>query len=163
VRALLKQRFRWCFGVLQTMWKHKWAMLRPPKDNPVVGLLLMPAIFLCHLATPLLAPIADLAALLAIGLGHTRAIVPYFGALVLAELALTVLAFRLDKARMSLLWDWLVNRSVYRWLLFVALGRAVMAALRGGAVGWGKLMRTGTVQAPGTIAANASSEEKVTA
>jgi cellulose synthase/poly-beta-1,6-N-acetylglucosamine synthase-like glycosyltransferase len=163
VRALLKQRFRWCFGVLQTMWKHKWAMLRPPKDNPVVGLLLMPAIFLCHLATPLLAPIADVAALVAMMLGHTRAIVPYFAGLVVAELSLTVLAFRLDKARMSLLWDWLVNRSVYRWLLFVALGRAVMAALRGGAVGWGKLKRTGTVKAPGAMAQAARAEEKVTA
>lgn len=163
VRALLKQRFRWCFGVLQTMWKHKWAMLRPPKDNPVVGLLLMPAIFLCHLGTPLLAPIADVAALLAIGLGHGKAILPYFVGLVAAELLLTVLAFRLDRARITLLWDWLVNRSVYRWLLFVALCRAVVAALRGASVGWGKLVRTGTVKAPGTLVATAGESEKVTA
>ena len=146
VRALVKQRFRWCFGVLQTVWKHKWAMFKPTKDNRVVGLLLMPAILTCHLLTPLLAPLADIAALTAIGLGHAKSILPYFFLLIFAELALTILGFRLDKTRVSLLWDWLINRTIYRWLLFAALSRAVLAALRGGAVGWGKLVRTGTVQ-----------------
>ncbi|GAC1534282.1 MAG: hypothetical protein NVS3B10_28090 [Polyangiales bacterium] len=162
VRALIKQRYRWTFGVMQTMWKHKWAMLRPPKDNPVMGLLLMPAIFVSHLATPLLAPLADIAALTAMGLGHTRAILPYMIGLVAAELILTLLAFRMDRARLSLLWDWLINRTVYRWFLFVALFRAVWSALRGSTVGWGKLARTGAVLSPG-VAASTSTQEKVTA
>jgi len=88
------------------------------------------------------------AALSALALGHGRAVMPYIIALVLAELLLTLLALRLDRARLSLMWDWLINRSVYRWFLFIALMRAVMAALRGGTVGWGKLVRTGTVLAP---------------
>jgi cellulose synthase/poly-beta-1,6-N-acetylglucosamine synthase-like glycosyltransferase/peptidoglycan/xylan/chitin deacetylase (PgdA/CDA1 family) len=153
VRALLKQRFRWCFGVLQTVWKHKFAMLKPSRENPAIGLLLLPCILACHIATPLLAPLADVAALTAIVLGHGKAVVPYFLALLVAELLLTLLAMRIDRARWSLAWDWIVNRTVYRWLLFVALSRAVIAALRGGAVGWGKLVRTGTVEAPGQVAA----------
>ncbi|MBI2393107.1 MAG: glycosyltransferase [Deltaproteobacteria bacterium] len=148
VQALLKQRFRWCFGVLQTVWKHKRAMIAPPRNNPVIGLLLLPCVLACHVITPLLAPLADVAALIAIVLGHARAVVPYLVALIVAELLLTVLAMKIDRARWSLMWDWLVNRTVYRWFLFVALVRAVVAALRGGAVGWGKLVRTGTVEAP---------------
>lgn len=151
VRALLKQRFRWCFGVLQTVWKHKGAMIRPRRENAAIGLLLLPVVLASHIATPLLAPLADVAALIAVVLGHTRAVVPYFVALLVAELLLTLLAMRLDRARWSLMWDWIVNRAVYRWLLFVALCRAVVAALRGGAVGWGKLKRTGTVEAPGGL------------
>ncbi|MBX7196995.1 MAG: bifunctional polysaccharide deacetylase/glycosyltransferase family 2 protein, partial [Sandaracinaceae bacterium] len=151
VRALLKQRFRWCFGVLQTVWKHKRAMIAPPRNNPVVGLLLLPCVLVCHVATPLLSPLADVLALLAVGLGHGRAVVPYFLVLLFAELFLTLLALFMDRARLALMADWLINRLVYRWLLFVALCRAVTAALRGGAVGWGKLVRTGSVVAPHTL------------
>ncbi|MGZ3452839.1 MAG: glycosyltransferase [Polyangiales bacterium] len=165
VHALLKQRFRWCFGVLQTVWKHKWAMFNPPRKNRVIGLLLMPCILACHIATPLMAPLADLAAVIALSLGHGKAVLPYALALLVAELTLTLLAMRIDRARWSLMWDWLINRTVYRWFLFIALWRAVVAALRGGAVGWGKLVRTGTVQAPalGVSTKANQPEAKVTA
>ncbi len=162
VRALLKQRFRWCFGVLQTVWKHRAMMWRPPAGSRVLGLLLLPTILLAHIAMPLFAPLADLAAVVAIALGNGRQVVPYAVALLLAELVLTLIAVRLDRARLSLMIDWLVNRVVYRWLLFFALARAVTAALRGGAVGWGKLARTGTVKAP-AAAARLSGEGRVTA
>lgn len=151
VRALLKQRFRWCFGVLQTVWKHKRAMIAPPKNNPAIGLLLMPCILACHILTPLLAPLADLGALIAVILGHGKAVMPYMVALIVAELMLTSLAMKIDRARWILMWDWIINRTVYRWFLFIALTRAVFAALRGGAVGWGKLVRTGSVEAPGQV------------
>lgn len=151
VQALLKQRFRWCFGVLQAVWKHRRSMLSPPANNRVLGLLLLPCVLACHIVTPLLAPLADVAALVAIGLGHFRSVAPYYLALLAAELLLTLLALRLDRARLALLWDWPINRTVYRWLLFVALARAVVAAVRGGAVGWGKLVRTGSVETPNPL------------
>jgi len=146
VGALLKQRFRWCFGVLQTVWKHKKAIVLPPKKNPVIGVVLLPAVLLSHIATPLLAPIADIAALIAIFLGYGSTVLPYALALLLAELILTVTALAIDRGPMRLMWDWPINRSLYRWILFIALSRAAAAALRGTAVGWGKLVRTGTVQ-----------------
>ena len=163
VHALIKQRFRWCFGVLQTVWKHKWTIFHPRRGNMAVGLLMLPAIVLCHLGTPLLAPLADLAAIIAVLLGHGRAVLPYAIALMAAELLLSIIALRMDRARLSLMWDWLINRSVYRWFLFVALGRAVMAALRGGAVGWGKLVRTGTVKSPNEDHPVGKQQAKVTA
>jgi cellulose synthase/poly-beta-1,6-N-acetylglucosamine synthase-like glycosyltransferase/peptidoglycan/xylan/chitin deacetylase (PgdA/CDA1 family) len=162
VRALIKQRFRWCFGVLQTTWKHRGAMVHAPRGNRVIGMLLLPAILLSHLATPLLAPIADVAAVAAFALGNAHVVIPYAVALMIAELLLTLLALRLDRASIALMSDWLVNRFVYRWLLFIALARAVFAALRGGTVGWGKLVRTGTVRAP-IEARRLSGEGKVTA
>ncbi len=162
VRALVKQRFRWCFGVLQTAWKHRGAMLHAPRGRRVIGWLLLPAIILSHLATPLLAPIADVAAVAALALGNAHVVIPYAVALLVAELLLTLLALRLDRASIALMSDWLVNRFVYRWLLFVALARAVVAALRGGTVGWGKLVRTGTVRAP-LEAQRLSGEGKLTA
>ena len=151
--ALLKQRFRWSFGVLQAAWKHRGATLSPRPQTRPIGWLLLPTVLLTHLATPLLAPIADAAALAAIGLGHGSSVLPYVVALFGAELLLTLFALCLDGGRLRELWDWPVQRAVYRWLLFVALGRAVVAAVRGGAVGWNKLQRTGTVRVPAPSAA----------
>src|SRR6185436_7147717 len=100
------QRFRWSFGVLQTMWKRKWAMVQPAKGNRAIGLLLLPCVLACHIATPLLGPIADVAALVAIALGHGDAVIPYALALIVAELFITVLAVRIDRGSWSLLKDW---------------------------------------------------------
>jgi peptidoglycan/xylan/chitin deacetylase (PgdA/CDA1 family)/GT2 family glycosyltransferase len=162
VRALFKQRFRWSYGVLQALWKHRRAALRqssptgapacyshagrPNGANRAVGLLLLPVVFISHFATPLLAPAADLAAVAALYVGYGGAVWPYALATLVADLALTVFAMRLDGAPRGLAYDWIVNRAVYRWLLFIPLVRAALAALRGGAVGWGKLARKGTVQ-----------------
>src|SRR5260370_1064786 len=83
---------------------------------------------------------------LAISLAYWAAILPYAIATLVADAALTVFGLRLDRAPAKLAYDWIVFRTFYRWILFVALVRAAYAALRGGAVGWGKLVRKGTVR-----------------
>lgn len=146
VRTLVKQRFRWSYGVLQALFKHRRAALRPGSRR--VGLFMLPTILGAHLLTPMLAPAADLGAFIAIYLGFGASVIPFAIASVIADLSITVFAMRLDRAPAKLAWDWLVFRALYRWILFFALARAVFAALRGGAVGWGKLVRKGSVQAP---------------
>ena len=146
VRSLVKQRYRWSYGVLQALWKHRRAAAR--SSNRKVGLLLLPTVLVAHLATPLFAPASDLAAAIALYLGYRAALVPFAIASVVCDLALTVFAMRLDRAPARMAYDWLLHRAVYRWILFFALVRAMFAALRGGPMGWGKLARTGTVRLP---------------
>jgi cellulose synthase/poly-beta-1,6-N-acetylglucosamine synthase-like glycosyltransferase len=148
VASLVKQRFRWSYGVLQALWKHRHAVRRPTIDNRRVGLVLLPTVLVAHLGMPLLAPLSDLAAAIAIYLGYMGAIVPFAIAALLSDLALTAFAMRLDRAPAKMAYDWLVFRAVYRWILFFALIKAVVTAVRGGAVGWGKLARRGTVRLP---------------
>ena len=60
-----------------------------------------------------------------------------------------VLAFALEPGERWSLLLWLpLQRFFYRQLLYLVAVRALVAALRGGAVGWGKLERRGTVQVP---------------
>jgi cellulose synthase/poly-beta-1,6-N-acetylglucosamine synthase-like glycosyltransferase/peptidoglycan/xylan/chitin deacetylase (PgdA/CDA1 family) len=153
VSALLKQRFRWTFGVLQTLWKHRLAFVRFSRGRPMMGLLLLPTVVTCHLAVPLFAPLVDLAALAAIYLGFARELLPYVVAMFTAELLLMLLAMVIDRASPRIAWDWIVQRVTYRWILFFALVRALLAAFRGSAVGWNKLARTGSVRvAPRALA-----------
>jgi cellulose synthase/poly-beta-1,6-N-acetylglucosamine synthase-like glycosyltransferase/peptidoglycan/xylan/chitin deacetylase (PgdA/CDA1 family) len=148
LRALLKQRFRWSFGVLQTVWKYRRALVHPPTKNRKVGLLLLPTIIVSHVLIPALAPLGDLAALIAVYLGFGHALIPYVVALFTAELVMTLFAFIIDRTRLGMALDWIVYRSIYRWILFFPLVRAMVTAVRGNPVGWGKLVRMGTVQLP---------------
>jgi|GEM_PF-1124787 len=65
------------------------------------------------------------------------------------ELLASIVAFRLDRERMHLLW-WLVwQRFVYRQLMYAVMLKSVLTALQGVRAGWGKVERKGTVQVGG--------------
>ena len=56
--ALIRQRFRWTFGTLQSFWKHRDTLLRPKYGT--LGCVALPNIFVFQLALPLISPIIDL-------------------------------------------------------------------------------------------------------
>jgi hypothetical protein len=66
---------------------------------------------------------------------------------VVVDLAAAVLAFLLERKenfRLLVLLVW--QRFFYRQLMYYVAFRAVLASLRGGEVGWGKLERKATVR-----------------
>ena len=158
--GLLKQRFRWSFGTLQCAWKHRAAVGR--RSAGALGLVALPNIWLFQLLFPLLAPAADIALLLTLGrllvespaLGahvawtHAEPVMLLY-VLFLAVDTITALigvAFEPgEKLSQALLVP--LQRIAYRQVLYVALCKAMRAALKGWAPGWGKLERTGRVQA----------------
>src|SRR5438477_7703051 len=56
--ALIRQRFRWTFGTLQSFWKHSDTLFRPKYGT--LGWVALPNIFVFQLALPLISPIIDL-------------------------------------------------------------------------------------------------------
>ncbi len=56
--ALIRQRFRWTFGTLQSFWKHRDTLGRPKYG--MLGFVALPNIFLFQLLLPLVSPIIDL-------------------------------------------------------------------------------------------------------
>lgn len=157
--ALLKQRFRWSFGTLQCAWKHRAALGR--RHTGALGVVGLPNIWLFQLLFPLLAPAADVALLATLGrflmespvLGahaawaHAEpvAMLYLFFLAVDTLTALIGVAFEPgEKLSQALLVP--LQRIAYRQVLYVALLKAMRAALKGWAPGWGKLERTGRVQ-----------------
>jgi peptidoglycan/xylan/chitin deacetylase (PgdA/CDA1 family)/spore germination protein YaaH/GT2 family glycosyltransferase len=160
-RALSKQRFRWSFGTLQCLWKHR-AVLRKgrPSGLALVG---MPQAWLFQIVFAVVSPLIDLA--LAVSIGGTVVRVlqhgwtqtqtdvlrmgAYWAAFTAVDLVCGLVAYRLDvrgeKFPPLLL---LAQRFVYRQLMYSVVIRAVAAAMAGMAQGWGKLERTGRVSAP---------------
>src|SRR5208337_5009387 len=57
--GLAKQRFRWAFGTLQCLWKHRRVNLNPRYG--ALGLVAMPQVWMFQIALALLSPLIDLA------------------------------------------------------------------------------------------------------
>jgi len=144
VRALLRQRFRWTYGVLQACWKHKSRFFRP--GGGVLGRLILPAFALYQFAVPLVAPLVDLLFVAALVRGNSLATVGYYLLFFALDLLLSAAAVLLEGEDPGLLFGLFVQRVLYRQLLWVALVRSLWNALSGFAVGWGKLARTGSAQ-----------------
>ena len=56
--ALWRQRYRWSYGTMQAVWKHRGALLR--KDEGRIGRIGIPYLLLFQVALPLLAPLIDI-------------------------------------------------------------------------------------------------------
>ncbi|WP_443019881.1 glycosyltransferase [Sphingomonas adhaesiva] len=156
VRALFKQRFRWAFGTLQCLWKHR-ALIGRRGGLGRVGL---PQAVLFQFLFTLAAPLIDIALLLSIGGtawrvqdrgwdaagGDALAMAGFWAAFAAIDLACGWIAFRLDgrEERFPAL-RLLMQRFGYRQLLYAVVLRAIYVAATGPKVGWGKLERTGSV------------------
>lgn len=161
--ALARQRFRWSFGTLQCLWKHRGVLRKgQPSGLALVGI---PQAWLFQIIFAVISPLIDLALLGSIagtlirifqhGWAQTQTDVLRMGAYWLAFTAVDALcgwvAYRLDvrerRYPMALL---LAQRFIYRQLMYWVVLKAVRAALAGLGIGWGKLERTGRVLAPGS-------------
>jgi cellulose synthase/poly-beta-1,6-N-acetylglucosamine synthase-like glycosyltransferase len=150
--ALIRQRFRWTFGTLQSFWKHRDTLGRPRYGT--LGWVALPNIFLFQLLLPLVSPIIDLlfmSSLILWALSQFRIThlpqlwtaadlersVIFFLGFMLIDLLTCVIAFLLERHEdWSLLWPLLLQRFYYRQMMYVVLFRAVKHAVQGGAVGW---------------------------
>ena len=147
LRELLKQRFRWTFGTLQTLWKHRDLLFR--WDEGALGLIVAPSLWLFQILLPLALPFADLGLIFAAVLGNLHNALFYFVFFFVIELWAAILAFALDpkpRAPWTDLGYLFFQRMAYRYLLFFVLIRALMTAVYGSRAGWNKLERRGTAQ-----------------
>ena len=156
--ALAKQRFRWSFGTLQCIWKHRDALFRPRYGT--LGFIALPNVLLFQLVFAALSPLADLMflwSLLSVWLvrvqhGATYALVElehvlvFYALFLLVDWIASVIAFLMEPGEdRQLTWLVFLQRFVYRQLMYWVVVRSFVAAFRGRLVGWGKLERKATV------------------
>src|SRR5216683_378595 len=164
--VLIRQRFRWTFGTLQSFWKHSDTLFRPKYGT--LGLVALPNIFVFQLVLPLISPVIDLMflgslvlwalsqyhivrlpLLSATATSDLERSVLFFLGFLLIDLLTCVLAFALEKKEdWTLLVPVLLQRFYYRQLMYVVLFRSVKEAVSGRPVGW----RGVEPEAPRTVA-----------
>ena len=161
-RGLAKQRFRWAFGTLQCLWKHA-GVLRTgrPAGLARVGL---PQAMVFQIALAAISPIIDLALVASIvstvlrvqehGWAQTQTDLAWMAGFWILFTAIDllsgVIAFALERReRWRLLWLLVPQRIGYRQVMYYVVLKALVQAIRGPSVGWGKLERSGRAQAAG--------------
>ena len=157
VAGLLKQRFRWSFGTLQCIWKHRQATF--DRRHPVLGFVALPQIWLFQIILATAAPLVDLGviwSLVSAGIDHfyhgdeagndklVLALL-YWAIFIFVDLSAAALGMALEKRAPWSDMPWIpVQRFGYRQLMYYVVVKAVVTAVRGPRVGWGKLERRAT-------------------
>lgn len=145
--ALWRQRYRWCYGTLQAMWKHRKALLQTGAAGKLGrrGLLYL---MLFQVLLPLLAPVVDVFAVYGlVFLDPVRIVGLWLGFLAL-QTVMGLYAFRLDGERAGPLWSLPLQQFVYRQLMYLVVIQSVATALAGSRLRWQRMERYGSLSVP---------------
>ncbi|HEX4155052.1 MAG TPA: polysaccharide deacetylase family protein [Acidobacteriaceae bacterium] len=159
--GLARQRFRWSFGILQAVFKHKAAIFR----RRAMGLFALPNIIIFQILLPLVSPLIDL--MFVAGVIHyfidkhfhpettssadLVKLMIFFFAFLAIDFTASALAFLLERKHPASKGDaWLlfhiwIQRFTYRQLFSWVLLKTVKRAIDGKPFNWDKLERTATM------------------
>lgn len=139
---LWRQRYRWCYGTMQAMWKHRRAVLERGASGKL-GRRGLPYLLAFQVLLPLLAPVIDVAALYSIIFLPSPTIAYVWLAFLGLQYLAAGYAFVLDRERLAPLWSLILQQFVYRQLMYLVVVQSVSSALYGIRLRWQKLRRTG--------------------
>jgi cellulose synthase/poly-beta-1,6-N-acetylglucosamine synthase-like glycosyltransferase len=159
--GLMRQRFRWSFGILQAVYKHRAVFAR----KGVLGLVALPNIVIFQILLPLVSPLIDI--MFAVGTiwyyiqkhfhpdstdpADFHKLVAFFFAFLVIDFLASAIAFALERRRPDDKEDiWLLSqvwlqRFAYRQLFSIVLFKTLKRALEGRKFAWDKLERTAAV------------------
>jgi cellulose synthase/poly-beta-1,6-N-acetylglucosamine synthase-like glycosyltransferase len=143
---LWRQRYRWSYGTMQAVWKHKGAVLaRDPRERRI-GRLALPYMFLFHIVLPMAAPLIDLLAIYGLIFGSALPVIGFWLGFNALQLLLAFFAFRMDREPLGPLWALPLQQFVYRQLMYIVIIESTVSALVGARAHWRHLTRTGEVE-----------------
>ena len=159
--GLMRQRFRWSFGILQAVYKHRSVVAR----KGVLGWIALPNIVIFQILLPLVSPLIDI--MFAVGTiwyfiqkhfhpdstdpASFHKLVLFFFAFLVIDFFASAIAFALERRRPDDKEDpWLLSqvwlqRFAYRQLFSIVLFKTLKRAIEGRKFAWDKLERTAAV------------------
>jgi cellulose synthase/poly-beta-1,6-N-acetylglucosamine synthase-like glycosyltransferase/peptidoglycan/xylan/chitin deacetylase (PgdA/CDA1 family)/spore germination protein YaaH len=156
--GLMRQRFRWSFGILQAVFKHVGAI----KRRRAMGLFALPNTIIFQILLPLVSPLIDLMFLagvatyfwnrhfhpLAASAASFEKLLVFFLTFLTIDFIASALAFALERKHPASKGDgWLlfhiwIQRFTYRQVFSVVLFKTIKRAIDGKPFNWDKLDRT---------------------
>jgi cellulose synthase/poly-beta-1,6-N-acetylglucosamine synthase-like glycosyltransferase/peptidoglycan/xylan/chitin deacetylase (PgdA/CDA1 family) len=147
VGQLWRQRYRWSYGTMQALWKHRKSVTdRGPSGR--FGRVGMPLVVLFQIVTPVFAPLIDVFTAYSMAFVDFKASLLAWLAVLAVQLVCAAYAFRLDGERYRYLLMMPLQQIAYRQLMYLVLIHSCVTALTGGRLRWQKLKRTGEVGTP---------------
>jgi len=162
--GLMRQRFRWSFGIMQAVWKHKAAVRR----KGALGWVALPNVVIFQVLLPLVSPFIDI--MFVVGAvsyfidryrhpesanpADFHKLVLYFALFMIIDFIASTIAFALERQQPGRKRDFLLlghvwlQRFAYRQLFSLVLFKTLKRVIDGRSFSWDKLDRTATVKQP---------------
>jgi cellulose synthase/poly-beta-1,6-N-acetylglucosamine synthase-like glycosyltransferase/peptidoglycan/xylan/chitin deacetylase (PgdA/CDA1 family) len=144
VGALAKQRFRWMYGTIQALWKHRVMMLNPSYDW--LGTLTLPLAAVSVLLPVVFLPFVYLMAAVTFEGQGVSLVVLYLLVFLAMQFLTAGVGIKLTRESWSHLLMVPLYRLIYEPLRAYILYKSILTVLRGTRSSWNKLQRKGTVK-----------------
>jgi cellulose synthase/poly-beta-1,6-N-acetylglucosamine synthase-like glycosyltransferase len=161
MNGLMRQRFRWSFGILQAIFKHRGAIAK----RRAMGLFALPNTLIFQILLPLVSPLIDLMFVAGVinyfydkhfhpeaaSAASFEKLLAFFLAFLIIDFAASALAFTLERKHPASKGDaWLlfhiwIQRFTYRQVFSIVLFKTMKRAIDGKPFAWDKLDRTATM------------------
>ena len=145
VRALARQRFRWAYGTLQCLWKHRDLTFN--WRYRALGWFSLPSVWFFQIIFVAITPLVDFLLIASLPFGIWAAVLPFVIIFLATDLFIALLACLLEGEPLFHAWRILPMRLIYRPLLSYVIWKAGFRAFKGVWVSWVKLERTASVPA----------------
>jgi cellulose synthase/poly-beta-1,6-N-acetylglucosamine synthase-like glycosyltransferase/peptidoglycan/xylan/chitin deacetylase (PgdA/CDA1 family) len=146
VRQLWQQRYRWTYGTMQSVWKHRRAIVERGAAGRMgrFGLL---HIMLFQIVLPVTAPLIDVFFVYGLFFLDPGTTLVLWLSVMLIQTAGAAFAFGMDGEPRGPLWLMPAQQLIYRQLMYVVLGQSLGSAVSGVRVRWQRMRRIGAVDA----------------
>ncbi len=143
VRTLARQRSRWAYGTLQCLWKHRDMVFN--WNYRALGWFSLPSVWFFQIILVAVTPMVDLFLIASLPFGAWNAVLPFIIIFLSMDVILATLACLLEREPIVRAWRILPMRLIYRPMLSYCIWKAILRAIKGAWVSWGKLERTASV------------------
>ncbi|MED0973367.1 glycosyltransferase [Bacillus paramycoides] len=144
VKSLIKQRYRWSYGTLQCLWKHRKALFN--SKHKTLGFIALPNMWLFQYVLQFIAPLADILMIMGIFGSNPLKVLGFYLVFFVIDLLASLFAFKLEKENPKPLAWLILQRFIYRQFMTYVVIKSIFSSIRGVAVGWNKLKRMGSVK-----------------
>ena len=142
LRQLWRQRYRWSYGTMQAMWKHRRAVIERGQSGRF-GRYCLTYLALFHILLPLIAPVVDVFSVYGLLFLNPVSVTLYWLGFVVLQALAGGYALWLDHERLRSLWLLPLQQVVYRQLMYLVTIQSVITALIGTRQRWQALRRAG--------------------
>jgi len=145
LRQLWRQRYRWCYGTMQAVWKHRASIgERGPAGR--LGRRGLVYLGLFQILLPLCAPAVDVYAVYGLIFLPVPQVLAVWLGFTAVQLMAAGYALRLDRESIGPLWTLPLQLVVYRQLMYLVTVQSTVTALTGIRLRWHSITRTGAAQ-----------------
>jgi cellulose synthase/poly-beta-1,6-N-acetylglucosamine synthase-like glycosyltransferase/peptidoglycan/xylan/chitin deacetylase (PgdA/CDA1 family) len=144
LRQFWRQRYRWCYGTLQAMWKHRRSVLRRGAEGRL-GRRGLTYMLLLQVLMPLLAPVVDVFAIYGLVFNDALRVGAVWLAFLTVQFVMALYAFKLDRERPTALWTLPLQQVVYRQLMYLVVIHSLVTAVVGSRLRWQRMQRYGSL------------------